>query len=179
MQINRILPHKLHSRVNLSAAESQYRATNRYSLTSRTPCGPREAYLSSTHMYCFACLYCRVGSANEYIRAAGRLALHTDTLAHSGRSGGASGSPDSCLSSAMRLREGGYALYPAPLSHFLGILCRGPRMTVDGRIEVSDIATGPVAFARTLFPINLGLVLKSRLLNDFETVIAKELAEAR
>jgi Trypsin-like peptidase domain len=58
---------------------------------------------------------------------------------------------------------------------FLGVLHAGPVHTVDGTIEVIDIPTRQEVLARSSIPTNLGIVLKSRLLADFDVAIDEEM----
>jgi hypothetical protein len=54
----------------------------------------------------------------------------------------------------------------------LGILYAGPQHTATGEIEIVDVpvAQRPVLIAR--IPNNLGIVIKSELLRDFDTVFS-------
>lgn len=54
----------------------------------------------------------------------------------------------------------------------LGILYAGPQHSVDGSICVDESLGTTKLLARSAIPNNLGYVLKSRLLNDFEPIIA-------
>ena len=49
----------------------------------------------------------------------------------------------------------------------LGILRAGPQHQINGEIKVIDIPTAQAAISESSIPMNLGLVIKSKLILDF------------
>ena len=49
----------------------------------------------------------------------------------------------------------------------LGILRAGPQYQINGEIKVVDIPTAQAAISESSIPVNLGLVIKSKLILDF------------
>lgn len=58
-----------------------------------------------------------------------------------------------------------------PRLKLLGILCEGPEHKVDGKIEVSGVKTNLDIVPTSMIPMNLGLVIKSSRLRDFESLV--------
>lgn len=56
----------------------------------------------------------------------------------------------------------------------LGILYAGPQYTVSGDIQIVTVPTQQLPVALSRIPNNLGIVIKSRKLNDFESVVGPE-----
>ena len=55
--------------------------------------------------------------------------------------------------------------------YFLGILYAGPQYTTTGEIKVIDIPTKTEAISLSNIPTNLGYVIKSKKLFDFEVIL--------
>lgn len=53
----------------------------------------------------------------------------------------------------------------------LGILYAGPQHTATGEIKVVDVPTAQKQIAISRIPNNLGIIIKSYVLNDFETML--------
>lgn len=53
---------------------------------------------------------------------------------------------------------------------FLGILYASPQYTVQGKIKITQIATQNILTAVTNIPNNLGFVIKSNKILDFEKI---------
>jgi len=56
---------------------------------------------------------------------------------------------------------------------FLGIVYGGPQYTTEGKIIIKNIPTKLEPRVRNMIPANMGLVLKSTLLDDFEKPLKK------
>jgi hypothetical protein len=84
--------------------------------------------------------------------------------------------PGSSGSTVLLVNMGGYftrsGLNLATRVKLLGILYAGPQHTATGEIEIVDvpITQRPVLISR--IPNNLGIVIKSELLKDFDTVFS-------
>ena len=61
----------------------------------------------------------------------------------------------------------------------LGVLYSGPIYNVNGEIKVCEIPTANVVYSRTGIHINLGLVIKSPLILDFEPIFKEQLANKK
>lgn len=61
-------------------------------------------------------------------------------------------------------------------TRLLGILYAGPQMLANGRVEVVDIPTVQRGTIVTAIPINLGYVIKAKLLLDFEPILRKRVS---
>jgi hypothetical protein len=61
---------------------------------------------------------------------------------------------------------------------FLGVLYAGPFLAADGSIEVIPAPTADTIRTLTNIPINLGYVIKSNKLLDFEAVFERELGKS-
>lgn len=61
----------------------------------------------------------------------------------------------------------------------LGILYAGPIYDVNGKIEVIQIPTANVVYSKTGIPINLGYVIKSSRILDFEPIFREQLANKK
>jgi len=54
---------------------------------------------------------------------------------------------------------------------FLGILYAAPQHRVDGRVEIVPVPTSDQIISVSTIPNNLGIVIKSRKLLEFETLL--------
>jgi hypothetical protein len=85
---------------------------------------------------------------------------------------GSSGSP------VLLANMGGYysrgGLMIGPRIKLLGILYAGPQHTVTGEIEIVDIPVSQKPISVSHIPNNLGIVIKSELLKDFDTVFPEK-----
>ena len=61
----------------------------------------------------------------------------------------------------------------------LGILYAGPTYDVNGKIQVTEIPTAIVAYSPTSIPVNLGYVIKSSRILDFEPIFREQLKKNR
>ena len=55
--------------------------------------------------------------------------------------------------------------------HLLGILYGGPQLTTEGKIIVKDIPVRQEAVSINCIPINLGYVIKSQKILEFESIL--------
>lgn len=62
--------------------------------------------------------------------------------------------------------------------YFLGILYAGPEYTTEGDIKIVDIPTRQKAISVSHIPINLGYVIKSHKLLDFEDILKKIMTQS-
>ena len=90
---------------------------------------------------------------------------------------GSSGSP------VLLLNLGGYAtregaFYAGNRLMLLGVLYAGPQFTAEGEVRIVEVPTTQRAVSVTGIPNNLGLVIKSRLLSDFDEVLASRIRPA-
>ena len=61
---------------------------------------------------------------------------------------------------------------------FLGVLWGGPMLDAEGDIIVAPAPTTVDIRSRTQIPINLGFVIKSRVLLEFDDMFAQEMRRA-
>ena len=61
----------------------------------------------------------------------------------------------------------------------LGILYASPIYDVNGKIEVIQIPTANVVYSKMGIPINLGYVIKSSRILDFEPIFREQLANTK
>lgn len=87
---------------------------------------------------------------------------------------GSSGSPVLLVDIGQVMTKKGIFLGSSRIK-FLGVLYAGPVLSADGSIEVIPAPTLDKIQTRTDIPINLGYVIKSKKLKDFEPIIEKEL----
>jgi Trypsin-like peptidase domain len=92
--------------------------------------------------------------------------------------GGSSGSPVFFYNSGMRPQRGGGIAMGAPVALLLGVLYAGPMYTAQGDIVVVDVPTQKVGVASSAIPMNLGYVIKSRCLLDFDRLFPSIIADA-
>ncbi|PPA70169.1 S1 family peptidase [Jeotgalibacillus proteolyticus] len=85
---------------------------------------------------------------------------------------GSSGSPVFLIDENGYNDRSGNIIIGAPRFKLLGILYAGPLTTAEGEITVQNIPTRNVPIARTKVMMNLGYVIKSHKLNDFEAIVA-------
>lgn len=83
---------------------------------------------------------------------------------------GSSGSPVFLLNLGGYQTRSGAVIGPSRIK-LLGTLYAGPQFTVAGDIVVSNIPTTNKAISLTNIPNNLGFVIKSRILEDFEKIL--------
>jgi hypothetical protein len=57
---------------------------------------------------------------------------------------------------------------------FLGVLYAGPQFTAEGEIEVVNVPTQQIPMAISRIPMNLGFVIKSKKLHDFEPLLIQQ-----
>jgi len=84
---------------------------------------------------------------------------------------GSSGSPVFYLNSGLRPQRGGGITMSAPSVLFLGVLYAGPMYTAQGDIVVVDVPTQKINIAQSKIPMNLGYVIKSRCILDFDPIL--------
>jgi hypothetical protein len=53
----------------------------------------------------------------------------------------------------------------------LGVLYAGPQHTATGEVKIIDVPTQQRSFAFSLIPNNLGIVIKSKKLGDFDPIL--------
>ena len=82
---------------------------------------------------------------------------------------GSSGSPVFLFNPSGCPTKGGYQIGPGRIK-LLGILYAGPQYQINGEIKVIDIPTAQAAISESSIPVNLGLVIKSKLILDFEPI---------
>lgn len=82
--------------------------------------------------------------------------------------GGSSGSPVFFYSSGVRTRRDGGTTMGSPMAFLLGVLYAGPMYNAQGDIVIVDVPTQKTSIAQSPIPMNLGYVIKSRCLMDFD-----------
>lgn len=83
---------------------------------------------------------------------------------------GSSGSP------VLIFNEGAYKdkngnLYSGNRIYLLGVLYSGPQFSTEGTLEIVNVPTGIKPVSRSLIPMNLGVIIKSEKIIDFEKII--------
>jgi len=88
---------------------------------------------------------------------------------------GSSGSPVFRYRPALGLNSSGgiQITGDAPQLSLLGVLHAGPQQTVEGRLEVVTIPTQQTTVPVSRIPINLGFVIRSERILEFEPIIEK------
>lgn len=59
----------------------------------------------------------------------------------------------------------------------LGILCAGPQHTAAGEIVITNVPTASKPISISRIPNNLGIIIKSERLRDFEPILSSITAE--
>lgn len=85
---------------------------------------------------------------------------------------GSSGSPVFLFNPSNYIDKQGSTIFSTRIK-LLGILYAGPQHTASGEVKIVDVpvAEKPIAISR--IPNNLGLIIKSYILNDFEEILNK------
>lgn len=84
---------------------------------------------------------------------------------------GSSGSPVFLFNlGGYTARDGGTVLGTHRIK-LLGVLYAGPQHTAEGEVEIVTVPTQNRAIARSMIPNNLGLVIRSERLEEFESVL--------
>ena len=83
--------------------------------------------------------------------------------------GGSSGSPVYVMTEGSYSSGNGIAIGNRFI--FLGVLCSGPILQVDGSIEIIEVPTSTVAISRTNVMMNLGIVVKATELLIFKSLL--------
>jgi len=86
---------------------------------------------------------------------------------------GSSGSPVLVCDVGQVLTKKGWNLDSSRIK-FLGILYAGPQHRVDGRVEIVPVPTSERIISVSAIPNNLGMVIKSRKILEFETLLTKK-----
>lgn len=84
---------------------------------------------------------------------------------------GSSGSPVFIFNESGYTDKKGNMMMGKPRVYFLGILYAGPQYTTTGKIIVIDVPTKKDTLAVSNIPTNLGYVIKSKKLLDFESIL--------
>ena len=88
---------------------------------------------------------------------------------------GSSGSPVFIVNLGSKVDKSGNFHMPINEMHFLGVLYAGPQQTIEGDIHVVPIPTGSKSISVSAIPINLGFVIKSSVLYDFEPLLEERI----
>ena len=85
---------------------------------------------------------------------------------------GSSGSPVFLVNVGNYVTKGGGTVIGSRF-YFLGILYAGPQYTNQGEVKVVTIPTKTEAISLSNIPVNLGYVIKSEQLFDFDEILKK------
>jgi len=88
---------------------------------------------------------------------------------------GSSGSPVFIVNLGSKVDKSGNFHMPINEMHFLGVLYAGPQQTIEGDIHVVPIPTGSKSISVSAIPMNLGFVIKSSVLYDFEPLLEERI----
>jgi hypothetical protein len=86
---------------------------------------------------------------------------------------GSSGSPVFYYNSGARTQRNGSITMGSPSAYLLGVLYAGPMFTAEGEIVVVDVPTKRKKIATSDIPMNLGYVIKSRVLLEFDQLLPR------
>jgi len=90
---------------------------------------------------------------------------------------GSSGSPVFLFDIGTYARRGGGTVVGSRIK-LLGTLYAGPQYTAEGEIEIVDVPTQERAITKSKIPLNLGLVVKSRCLLEFDNALKSAMGES-